>query len=117
MINLNNKSILHLTLKAAPFEVMVTGEKTEEYRRSSPWIESRLFTEGNQYNKKHYDLVLYRNGYGKNKPYFICEYKGFELVNERITQTYSNGLIIDTCMPTAIIKNGAILEVGNYEAP
>ncbi len=37
MMDLTNKSVLRLTLAADPFEVMVTGEKKEEYRRSTPW--------------------------------------------------------------------------------
>ena len=35
--------VLRLTLKKKAFDVMVTGEKQEEFRKYSKWIESRLF--------------------------------------------------------------------------
>ncbi len=51
--------ILHLTLSKMPFEVMVTGEKSTEYREPSKWILSRL-------QGKDYDLIKFVNGYGSD---------------------------------------------------
>ena len=65
----NGKTLL-LTLKKNPFELMITGRKTEEYRQKSKWIESRLVG-------KEYEFVRFQNGYSKNSPYFICEYHGY----------------------------------------
>lgn len=85
--------ILRLTLKKEPFDVMVTGEKRYEFRNPSKWIFSRL------YNKMgmpiHYDFVEFTNGYGKGKPMFLCEYKGFIQLSHGIhTEPYSNGFHI-----------------------
>jgi len=63
---------LYLSLKKEPFAVMVTGEKQEEFRKNSGWIRSRLFDKKD--NEKKYDYIKFVNGYGADKPYFICKY-------------------------------------------
>lgn len=52
--------ILHLTLKKKWFDMIASGEKTEEYRDIKPYWNSRL--------NKDYDAVCFKNGYGKNVP-------------------------------------------------
>jgi len=52
--------------------MMLAGLKNKEFRKSSKWIQSRLVG-------KEYTHVKFINGYGKDKPYFISEYKGFEV--------------------------------------
>ena len=96
-----NTRTLHLTLTRKAFEVMVTGEKTEEYRTPSKWIERRLYYIEKQgkyrYRRKRgYDHVKFVNGYSKNAPYFIAEYRGFGAAEAGIplTYTYSNGLTV-----------------------
>lgn len=64
--------ILRLTLHKKAFAVMMTGEKSVEYRKPSKWIISRL--------KKQYDFVEFVNGYGAHRPRFMCEYLGWEKV-------------------------------------
>lgn len=64
-------SILHLSLKKEWFDLMVVGKKTTEYREPTDWIIKRL--------EKDYDVIKFTNGYGKDRPYFICEFKGFEI--------------------------------------
>lgn len=51
---------LHLTLKRKWFEMIVSGEKKEEYRVIKPYWESRL--------NKSYSHVVFRNGYNKSAP-------------------------------------------------
>ena len=63
---------LELTLKKKWFDMIASGEKKEEYRGTSPWINARL--EG-----KTYDAVRFRNGYKKDSPVCVCEYKGWHL--------------------------------------
>lgn len=46
---------LFLSLKKEAFEVMVTGEKKEEFREGSDWIDSRLYDHDR--NEKEYDLI------------------------------------------------------------
>lgn len=64
--------VLHLTLKRRWFDMIVRGEKKEEYRRPGPWILSRL-------KGKAYDVVEFRNGYGPAAPVVRCEYLGWEI--------------------------------------
>lgn len=105
---------LHLSLKKQPFEVMVTGEKTNEYREPKQWILSRLL---NKYGMpKDYDFVRLVNGYGADKPYFIAEYKGWERSKNNDLITYSNGLQVDIAPWTIVIHLGKIIEIGNLAA-
>ena len=97
---------LKLTLSALPFQVMVTGEKTEEFRRQSEWLKSRLFRNGKLRPFTHVEFV---NGYGKNKPRFTSEFKGVREVNPdsaewNRTITYSNGLCVHINEPMYIIE-------------
>ncbi len=101
-------STLKLTLSKKPYEVMVTGEKTEEYRRASKWIESRLFDKKG--NPRGYEFVQFTNGYKKDSPKFICQYKGVSLV-ENVQETFSNGLTLDINEPTYVIQLGHIFDV------
>ena len=98
--------ILYLTLSKMPFEVMVTGEKSTEYREPSKWILSRLLN-------KHYDLIKFVNGYGSDKPYFIAKYKGWEIETNPYSVDFSNGLKVTTKKGTVKIYAGEIVERGN----
>jgi len=61
--------ILHLTLKKKWFDMIVSGEKREEYREIKPYWIKRL--EG-----KHFDIIRAYNGYHKGRPTFDIECKG-----------------------------------------
>lgn len=102
--------ILNLTLHRSAFEVMVTGEKRLEFRKPGKWINSRLYRKDG--SKKPYDLIKFVNGYGSDKPYFICKYLGFDY--EYGTFVYSNGLEVEVSNDYAI-KCGEIIEVGNWK--
>jgi hypothetical protein len=102
---------LNLTLKKAPFDVMVTGEKSYEIRAKSKWINSRLFQKDDA--PKKYDYVKFTNGYGKNKPYFIAEFKGFKACRPHIDYTFSNGFHLETYGELWYIELGKIIEIGN----
>jgi len=60
--------ILHLTLKKKWFDMILSGEKQEEYREIKPYWIKRL-------SNKTYNAILFRNGYAKNAPEFLIEYK------------------------------------------
>lgn len=73
----NNYMIL--TLKKEWFYMILSGEKTEEYREIKPYWEKR-FT---NYFGKHWEAdnvvwneqprkILFRNGYGDDKPQFFA---------------------------------------------
>ena len=58
--------VLHLTLKKKWFDMILSGEKKEEYREMKPYWHRRFLT-------KDYDAILFRNGYGKDSPRFTIE--------------------------------------------
>lgn len=62
---------LKLTLKKKWFDMIASGEKKEEYREPSAWINSRVNAD------KHYERVEFRNGYSPAAPVVTVEYKGF----------------------------------------
>lgn len=118
-MDLTGYRVLRLTLHKEAFEVMVTGEKAEEYRAPSAWIDSRLYQKKTigrfTYSEpKEYDLVLFTNGYGKSKPYFIAEMINHSPANFVASRHYSNGLGVYVTPGTHIIRLGNILEIGNY---
>jgi len=96
---------LKLTLSKKPFEVMITGEKTVEYRRQSQWMKSRLFDKHE--NLREYSYIEFVNGYGNDRPRFTVEFKGVSVI-ERVYQIFSNGLTIDIKEPVYMIRLGAL---------
>ncbi len=104
--------ILYLTLKKAPFEVMVTGEKNFEIREKSKWIESRLFDEKGY--MRYYDAIKFVNGYGKDKPYFMARYLGCG-PGVCCGKHFSNGFYLKPQDDVWIIWLGNIIETGNLE--
>lgn len=107
--------ILNLTLKKPPLDVMLSGEKTLEYREPTAWIMSRLFDKNG--TRKEYDAVKFVNGYGSDKPYFIAEFKGWEHLHwdRKTTKKYSNGFELELEGYYVVIKLGKILESGNLK--
>lgn len=89
--------ILHLTLKKEWFYMILSGEKRDEYRDIKPhWIQRLIWLkeeesydtvidvlencpedfEGDDAGFRHYDAVLFRNGYSKNAPEMLLEFHG-----------------------------------------
>jgi hypothetical protein len=98
--------VLTLTLKAQPYAVMVTGEKKEEFRLQTKWIESRLVNSATGEDKQ-YNRVKFVNGYGKHRPSFTVSFKGYKLEVNGVHKKYSNGLEVDSRgKPTYIIFLG-----------
>ena len=60
---------LHLPIKKQWFDMILSGEKTEEYREIKPYWFARIWG-------KPIDVVEIRNGYGKSAPSAIFECKG-----------------------------------------
>jgi len=61
--------VLHLTLEKKWFDMVSSGIKKEEYREIKPYWDLRLHT-------RHFDVVEFRNGYGKNVPSITVELLG-----------------------------------------
>ncbi len=99
---------LYLTVHKKAFEVMVTSEKKEEYRKPSKWITSRLFDKNMQ--PKKYDFVKITNGYKKDSPYFIAQFHGLSNWDITTYLHFSNGLKVQIEAGDIIIKLGRIIE-------
>lgn len=98
--------MLTLNVFGEAFEVMQTGEKTDEFRKPSRWMLARL--------EKEHDEIKIVHGYGGSRPYFIAEYHGFEVCEKDETRIYSNGLHVNIYAgKTLRLKLGNILERGN----
>lgn len=93
---------LKLSINKKAFDVMVTGEKNEEFRDESKWILSRLV------NKKH-EFIQFTNGYGKDRPVFVAKYLGY--TSGEADKKYSNGLTVTG--NKIIIKFGEIIDKKN----
>ncbi|HET8738051.1 MAG TPA: hypothetical protein VFM69_15780 [Pricia sp.] len=113
--------ILKLTLHKKAFEVMVTGEKTWEFRSKTDWIMSRLWNVDKKklypaklYTRKHYDFVEFTNGYGKDRPYFKCEFLDFMENIDPFVREYSNGLKVKVEKGDQIIVLGKIVNIKNW---
>lgn len=113
---------LKLNVKHKWFEIMVTGQKRNEYRKPSEWIRSRLWYINNTdknvfpvYEPRDYDFVEIRSGYGKHRPYFIAEFRYFSESLEEFYIGYGSGLRVKVEPRDYIIKLGKIIKIGNYE--
>jgi len=93
---------LKLTLKKEPFEVMISGEKSEEFRKQTDWVMSRLMN--NNGTHKEYDFVEFVNGYSNKRPRFKCVYLGFDFARTDYTKEYSNGLKVDVKFGDVVIN-------------
>ena len=67
--------ILHLTLKRKWYDMIASGEKTEEYREIKPYWSTRL---KDFLVKKPFDYIIFKNGYGKDAPSMKVELKKIE---------------------------------------
>ena len=83
--------VLHLNLYRKYFDQIFKGEKIIEYRDITPYWSKRL--EG-----RHYDVIKFRNGYRKDAPEMVVEYKG---------------MVVDDLYGTYAIKLGNVLETKN----
>jgi len=83
-------NILHLTLKKKWFDLIKSGEKTTEYRDIKDYWKKRLVTItndkvlctnfiGHPFNFNKFDKINFRNGYSKDSPEMVVEFKGISL--------------------------------------
>lgn len=83
---------LHLTLKKKWFDMILSGEKKEEYREVKDyWMKRLAGVDGcgtsynftilnNRENKcKEFDVIKFKNGYAKDARSFTIECKGIEV--------------------------------------
>ena len=62
--------MLVLPIKKKWFDMIASGEKTEEYREIKPYYDKRLVK---YFDEVHWPrFVVFRNGYSKKSPHIIC---------------------------------------------
>jgi hypothetical protein len=90
---MKNKPVLHLNLKKKWFDMILSGEKKEEYREMSTYwrhiYNDMFYTEGkgNQikvfikkvYYKPEDIIICFSNGYAKNRRQFFIECKNIHV--------------------------------------
>ena len=84
--------LLHLNLFRKYFDEIVNGTKTIEYRDRTDYWKKRI-------EHKEYDYIKFRNGYAKNSPTMLVEYKGWSVNEDGDYELYL----------------GKVIEVNNYE--
>ena len=115
--------ILHLTLKKKWFDMILSGEKREEYRAIKRYWCRRLMVAwfwDNTLDRlhvptlrgykngdfRHFDAIEFRNGYSKTAPTMLVECKG-------ISTGIGNPAWGAPSEPVFIIKCGKVLETKN----
>ena len=99
--------LLKLTLKREWFDMILYGDKREEYRDVKAYFTSRLFSKEGK--RIPYDAVEFTNGYNPDSPSFIIQYKGVSMGRPKpywINRENVNGHFY-------IIKLGHILSTKN----
>ena len=76
---MSEKKILNLTLNKQWFDLILLGQKKQEYREyKKHWCSRLLDKDG---NLKSFDEVHFTNGYGSTKPFVSVEFKSIAIVN------------------------------------
>jgi len=72
--------ILKLTLKKKFFDMILSGDKKEEYREVKRYWQNRLQINGyHRFEFINFDFVEFRNGYATNAPRITIECKGISI--------------------------------------
>ena len=109
---LKQYKILNFNLKLEPFNVMVTGEKKFEYRVMSDHWRRRFYNKDG--SLKHFDFVKFIHAYSAKNPFFICEFKGLEVV-KNVHIKYSTGFEVNFDDERWAVKLGEIVLKGNLK--
>ena len=67
--------ILQLNLFRKYFDQIAEGTKTIEYRDMTDYWKKRI-------ENREYDIIKFRNGYAKDAPTMLVEYKGYGMYYE-----------------------------------
>ena len=77
--------ILHLNLHREFFAAIANKQKRVEYRRQSRYWRKRL-------EERKYDAILFRNGYAKDAPEILVEFRGLRRYGKGHTAYYAISL-------------------------
>ncbi len=90
-------TILHLNLHREFFAAIAARTKRIEYRNQTPYWRKRL--EG-----RHYDVILFRNGYATKAPVMRVEFRGLRRYGRGRSAYYA-------------IRLGRILHIKRWKSP
>jgi hypothetical protein len=93
---MKKSEILHLSLEREWFDEIARGTKHIEYRKYKPYWKTRL--EG-----RRYDVVKFRNGYGRDVPEMLVEFRGLTRASKSRDADY-------------VIKLGRVLKLSRWRA-
>jgi len=103
VLKIVNMKVLHLTLKKKWFDMILSGEKKEEYREIKPyWIKRLCDHSTGTWNQ--FENITFRNGYSATAPTITIECKGVR-VGKPIPEWSDNWL-----GTVFIIKLGQVLQ-------
>ncbi len=108
--------VLHLTLKKKWFDMILSGEKKEEYRQDKKYWKNRFVKEGYWHSQtcKDFDVIVFKNGYAKDAPEMEVECLGMSL--EDLTEMKEGWFDIPVYgMRVFIIKLGKIISTKNIQ--
>lgn len=97
--------VLNLVLSEAPFKMISSGEKGDEYREIKDYWNRILLNNDGTF--KEFDVVKFRWAYGKNAPYVIREWKGCRRGYGKEEWLWDSS---EECF---VISLGNIIELGN----
>lgn len=97
---------LHLTLTKRWFDMILSGEKPEEYREIKPYWIKRLMADAGTF--KDFSFVVFKNGYSKNARTMKLEWLGTS-IGKPAFKWYGS----QTDKDVFIISLGRILETEN----
>lgn len=69
--------VLTIVIKAGWFDKLASGQTKIERRNITPFWTSRLYDKKGK--ERHYDEVLFINGYNKKSRQLLTEFKGFTI--------------------------------------
>lgn len=93
---------LHLNLHSKWFNMILSGQKKEEYREMKPFWHKRFLA------GKEFSTITFSNGYGKNRRQFVIECKGVQSCLGIVEWGAPEGVCV------YILKLGQILSRNNY---
>ena len=110
--------ILHATLEAKWFHMILSGIKKEEYQTIKPyWIKRLLnadFEDDRQFvfddNQRDYDAIQFTNGYGTHAPRIRMHYHGVKVGNTK--PEWSAGYMTEVF----VLSLGKIIEIKNVSS-
>jgi len=82
-------------------------KKKIEIRKPSEWVKSRL-------DNRNYRSIRFINGYGKDKPYFVCRYNSYEIATKNQILTFDDKQV-KIEIGDYLIHLGEIADKGNLD--